>query len=239
MKEVIILGGGKSIREGISLNLWNKIRDKNVWSLNYAFLTLPFLPKRELFVDRGFYKNNVDALQALSDQGVEMVARYQDTYAAIDKIRKYQTTKEVNGYQGKRALKTDSTPHIYVGQLGLVGTFALSLAIAEGYDTIWLLGFDFGVQSYEDKDTHFYQGQIKVISSGVGNPQIYLNPDNSTKIVENDKGEKIDLIKDYEVFAQEKNIHIYNVSPNSRLSYFQKISYQEFFNKIGGNDVHL
>lgn len=229
MKEVILCGGGKSIREGISLGLWNKIRDKNVWSLNFAFMTLPFLPKCEIFVDRCFYKNNIDALQSLSDRGVEMVARYQDVYAAIDKIRKYQTTREVSGYKGKQTLKTDGTPHIYVGQLGLVGTFALSLAIAEGYDTIFLLGFDFGVLSYEDKDTHYYQNQIKVISSGVGNPQIYIKRD----------GTPSDDIKDFEVFTREKDINIYNISPQSNLPYFLKINYSQFFEKIGGIDVHM
>lgn len=226
-KQVVICGGGKSIREGISLGLWDKIKDKKVWSLNYAFMTLPFLPSREIFVDRCFYRNNIDALQALSEKGVEMIARYQDVYAAIDKIKKYQTTREKSGYKGKLALKTDGTPHLYVGQMGLTGTFALSLAIAEGYDTIFILGYDFGNLSYEDKDTHYYQGQLKVISSGVGNPQVYLKRD----------GTPSDNIKDYEIFTQEKDIKIYNVSMQSRLSYFTKITWEVFFQKIGDKDV--
>jgi len=44
-EEVIILGGGYSVKEGIEKGLWNKIKDKNVWSLNYVFLTMPFLLK--------------------------------------------------------------------------------------------------------------------------------------------------------------------------------------------------
>ena len=132
-KTAILIGGGKSVREGLDKNLWEKIAHKEVWSLNYAFMTMPYLPKRELFVDRGFYKNNRNELLTLIDKGVELVSRYQPHYAHEAKFTMYQTTKEKTGYKGKQALKTDGTPHLFVGQMGLVGMFGLSLAIAENY----------------------------------------------------------------------------------------------------------
>ena len=140
-KTVILVGGGKSVREGISLGLWEKICEKEIWSLNYPFMTMPYLPKRELFVDRNFYKNNISAVQSIADRKVEIVCRYQPHYAddAHEKAFKmYQTTKEKAAYKGKQALEADGTPHIYVGEMGLVGTFALSLAIAEKYEVIYL-----------------------------------------------------------------------------------------------------
>lgn len=222
MKSAILIGGGNSVLEGIELGLWSKIKEKDVWSVNYAFMTMPYLPSREVFVDRCFYRNNISALQALAEQKVPLYARYQDVYADRDEIKKFQTTREKKGYKGKQALKTDGTPHLFVGELGLSGTFALSLAIAEDYDTIYLLGYDFGVINYEDKNTHFYKDKLKIISTGVGNPQIYINKDNSVK----------DVVRDYEIFSNEQNVKIYNVSLQSRIPYFDKIDYSTFFTQI-------
>jgi len=229
MKNVILIGGGKSVLEGVKLGLWNKIKGKEIWSINYAFMTMPYLPSREVFVDRCFYKNNVDALQALSEQKVPLYARHQDTYAAIDEIKKFQTTRETTGYKGKETFKTDGTPHLFVGQLGLSGTFALALAIAEEYTTIYLLGYDFGVVDFNDKHTHYYQKDIKVVSTGAGNPQIYINQDNSVK----------DSVRDFEIFSNEQNIKIYNVSTQSRIPYFEKIDYSTFFHFIEIGDKYV
>ena len=209
--------------------MWQKIAHKEIWSLNYAFMTMPYLPTREVFVDRCFYRNNTDALQALTEQKVPLYAKHQDVYAHRDEIKRFQVTKQKKGYKGKQALKIDGTPHLYVGELGLAGTFALSLAIAEDYNLIYLLGFDFGVTTYENKNTHFYQDKLKVISTGVGNPQIYINKDNSVK----------DNVRDYELFSKEPNIKIYNVSPQSRIPYFTKINYPTFFQQIGDNNVSM
>lgn len=222
MKTAILIGAGKSVLEGIELGLWNNIKGKDIWSVNYAFMTMPYLPSREVFVDRAFYKNNTDALQALAEQKVPLYARYQDIYCHIDMIKKFQTTRETGGYKGRQTFKTDGTPHLFVGQLGLSGTFALALAIAEEYDIIYLLGYDFGVTNFIDKHTHYYQKQIQVVSTGAGNPQIYVNQDNSVK----------DAVRDFELFSKEPNVKIYNVSPQSRIPYFEKIDYATFFNLI-------
>ena len=224
-KEVILIGAGKSIREGIEKGLWEKIKEKTIWSCNYAFMTMPYLPKRELFSDREFYLKNTNALQAISDEGVEIVARYQSHYEAVGSIIGYQTTRLPTGYKGKQALKTDGTPHIYMGEMSLVGTFALSLAIAEDYDVIYLLGYDFGPTSYEDEDTHYYQGKLDVWSAGMGKPKVYLDKD----------GKTLDTVTDFKVFTQEKDIQIFNVSLNSNIPFFTKISYETFFTKIKGD----
>ena len=140
MKKVILIGGGHSLKEGIEKDLWSKIKDKEIWSTNYAFMTMPYLPKREIWVDIDFFKNNIVALQKLSEQGVTMVTRTHRRYADIPNLIKYNSARLTKDYVGKEGITRNC---IFYGKLGLVGTFALSLAVAELYDEIFLLGYDF------------------------------------------------------------------------------------------------
>jgi len=224
MKELVIVGGGRSVKHGIELGLWDKIKDKTIWSLNYAFMTMPYLPKREVWVDIAFYTNNVESLQKLSEQGVQMVAKRHKKYADIFPIKCYEQTRNRTGYKGKEALKVDGTPHIFLGRMGMCGTFALSLAVAENYEKIYLLGYDFGTPEAGDTKTHFYQGDIQVRSTGVGNTHVYRGGDRSNKnLVKKD-------VEDYEVYGSDA--YIINVSPQSNIPYFQKITYEEFFEEL-------
>lgn len=219
-KQVILLGAGSSVKEGIRMNLFEKIKDKNVWSLNFAYLTLPFLPRRQLWIDASFFNNNIDSLQELSRKGVGMYAKYHTRQARISDIHQYQVTKERKYYQGKEGISKNL---LFIGEMGLTGIFALSLAIAEGYGVIFVLGFDFGGVIPGSNQTHYYQNDIQVISAGVGRPEIYLNKQG---MVRNE-------VKDFEVFAREEtDVKIYNVSPQSNIPYFEKIDYETFFNKI-------
>ena len=74
-KKAILIGGGASITEGIEKNLWEKIRGKDIWSLNYAYKTMPYFPTRELFVDKSFYRNNREDLLLLALNGVKMYSK--------------------------------------------------------------------------------------------------------------------------------------------------------------------
>lgn len=211
-KSVIIIGGGTSIKEGISLGLWENIKDKEIWSLNYAYKTMPYLPKRELWIDISFFTNNTKDLQELNSKGVELHCKEHGKYSLIPEIKKYTTTR----------LPIEANNKIFVGRMGLSGFFGLSLAIKEKYDTIYLLGYDFGLIEGETK-THYYQNDIQVISSGVGRPELYRAENN------------INLIKpeivDFELYLKESS-KIYNVSLKSNINYFEKIDYITFFQKI-------
>ncbi len=216
-KSVILIGAGISIRDGIEKDLWQKIKGKEIWSLNFAYKTMPYLPTRELWVDTNFFKAYVDELQRLYFHGVKCCAKVHIKYQKIPEITTFITTRLTNEYHEK----------VYISGGGFVGFFALSLACKLDYDIIYLLGYDFGVANKYDKngninkDTHYYQNKIPVLSTGVGHPELYLNNDGTLK----------DRVKNYEIYTKEK-VKIYNVSPKSNISCFEKVNYDKFFNMV-------
>ena len=224
-KECIIIGGGKSVRDGVALGLWDKIKGKDVWSLNYAYKLMPFLPSRQCFVDYNFFKNTEDEMHDLALKGIPIHCKRNSKLSHIDKkvLNQYNTVREKGGFRGRTALVSPPEEHLFVGRMGLVGIFSISLAIAEDYDKIFLLGYDFGSSGINDKDTHWYQHQITVKSTGVGRPTVYWNQLGLKKEVE-----------DFQVFNTINALTYYNVSPNSNLPYFPKIDYLKFFELIGG-----
>ncbi len=221
MKRVILVGGGYSVKEGIEKGLWDRIKNEHIWSCNYAFMAMPYLPKKEIWVDIAFYKNNIEVLQNLWEKGVELHTKKHPTYAGIvEHLFCYDSTREVKNYHGKQALEKNM---IYYGKMGLSGMFALSLAIAHGYDEIYLLGYDFGSRSVKDLNTHFYQDTLKVYSTGVMHPEVYRMPNNTVKQSE---------VEDFKVYLNEKDIKIFNVSPDSNIPYFEKVDYNTFFERL-------
>jgi hypothetical protein len=113
-----------------------------------------------------------------------------------------------------------SASKLYVGNMGLSGMFSIALATKLKYDTIYLLGYDFGTNSIKNTNTHFYQDTISVVSGGVKNPGIYLT----------DTGVKKE-VKLFDHFLQFRS-KIYNVNPTSNIQSYEKITYNDFFNKI-------
>jgi len=220
MKQVILVGAGYSIKEGIEKDLWNKIKDKTIWSCNYAFMSMPYLPTREIWVDRSFFKNNMIELIKLRDQNVEMVGKFTSSIIKLPGTKYYRGTRGQLDYIGKLGIEKDK---IYCGSQGFSGTFALHLAICEGFNEIFLLGYDYGVPSNPNPTTktHFYQDKLNVISTGIGKPIVYLDEKNKVK----------PAVEDYRVFLQEKDIKIWNVSIESNINCFDKITYERFFEK--------
>lgn len=227
MKECIIIGGGKSVREGVDSGLWDKIKGKDIWSLNYAYKLMPYVPTRQCFVDFMFFRNNEDDLLDLASKGVPIHCKSNSKLRGKppEFIKQYATVRQKGGFRGKTATTEPPESHIFVGRMGLVGTFSMSLAIAEGYDRIYLLGYDFGSTGLTDKDTHWYQHKVQVKSTGVGRPTVYWNKLGLKKEVE-----------DYQIFNTVNSVQYYNVSPNSNIPYFEKIGYEKFYELIGGQD---
>jgi hypothetical protein len=207
MKDLIIVGGGNSVQEGLDSNLWAKIKGKEIWSINYAFMSMPYLPSREIWVDISFFKHNTDTLQKLFVGGVPCHAKKHPIYAQIPEIKTYECTRQPN-----------ETNKLFIGRMGLSGFFALSLALREEYEKIYLLGYDFGTINVADKKTHFYQGILNVYSTGVNHPELYRNRENTVK----------NEVNDFENFVPHAE-KIVNVSPNSNISYFKKANYEEFY----------
>ena len=203
-RQLIIIGGGFSLKEGIDKGLWDKLKNKWTIGLNYSF---KFFDSTLLsYVDKEFYKEEYEKLKHLS----LIIGKEQDV------ITKLPNTI---------ALKTNDAKYFRDVRLGcyksnLCGIFALSLAIYlldEG--EIYLLGYDYGATK-KDKDkkflTHFYQGQIK--HRGIGKVNYFHTTGRADK--------------DFGVYQNESKVHIYNVSLNSDIKTFPKLSYAGFFEKL-------
>ncbi len=185
-------------------------------------MAMPYLPKREIWVDYTFFRQNTNRLQALSDAGVQCIAKKHDTYNAISSIKQYGATRDE--YFGDQMIEKNQ---LFMGPMGLSGLFALSLAVAEKYDAIYLLGYDFGTKSLADANTHFYQDdKLDIQSSGIRNPAVYLENNNNVK-------------KDHRLFDHylTSSSKIYNVSPNSNIQSFKKIDYPTFFDYIAMDNI--
>ena len=231
---LIIIGGGCSITEGIDKGLWERLEGLFTIGLNYSYHY--YVSTLQSYVDHDFYVKNKDDLEALP----LIVGKHYNT------IPKYDNTilLEANN-------KYSRDLHTGVYNSNLTGIFALSLGIhLLDIGEIYLLGYDYGhvapTGDYGnitpkgeyadspgvDKDnrvfTHFYQGDIK--HRGIGKINYYNG------VV--GKGGKRQPRADYDVrvYSDEKRVKIYNVSMNSKISAFTKISYDEFLERIEGSD---
>jgi hypothetical protein len=204
LNEIIIIGGGNSIKKGLSIGLRERLIGKCVITCNYAYKHFDhtFLA----FCDRNFYKpqdsNNPDIYEELktlplivgiNDNGIEEFKL--DNTILLDK--KYR--------------------------VNLTGMFALRLAtmlMEEG--TIYLLGFDWDRRTglperdskynpYSDNTIHYYD-DIKHRGMGYVGYYENHNPD-----------------KEFLEFTKKETFKIYNVSLESNIRSFEKISYDQFF----------
>jgi len=202
-KQIILIGGGASIREGLTLGLWDKLKDKFVLGTNYSFKY--FLSTATCCVDWDFYDKQREELKNLPlviTRDRKKNAVYSSNTIAIPTISTY-----------KRNIVPDG---LYGGML--TGVFSLSLAIyLLGIGEIYLLGYDWTntYKAGEAAQTHFYQGEIS--HRGIGKINYYRSHTSSHV---------------YNVFKNETECKIYNVSLNSNISEFPKISYPEFFDRL-------
>jgi len=205
--QLIIIGGGTSIKEGIEKGLWGKLDGKFVIGTNYSFNY--HIPTVLCYLDNKFFQEQQEKLKTLP----LIITKSHQKNKLNNQIMLKLNSK------GTRDLKNG----VYKGSL--TGIFALSLGIyLLDVGEIYLLGYDFGASGYNTaKDgktkksvTHFYQDKIK--HRGVGKVNYY-----------NTKGR---AERDFAPFKDEKKIKVINVSPLSKINVFEKISYDEFFKKL-------
>jgi len=226
--ELIIIGGGASIKEGISLGLHDKLQNRFTCGLNYVYKF--FNCTYHCFVDKDFYnskkqKDNISKLPLIIGKS----GGYTPMNNTIDLPTATRYFRDLKG--------GTYSPD-------LTGIFALSLGIyLINSGVIYLLGYDFGgfhIKNIEDerltiktKDilkldkhkrplTHFYQEEFN--HRGTGKVS-YYNAKNRPR----DKF--MPFIKDKE---NKRKIKIYNVSPNSRIpsNIIEKIGYKDFFERL-------
>jgi len=204
-KQLIIIGGGTSIQEGISNGLWEKLNGKLTFGINYSFNF--FEATAQVFVDLDFYKKENEKLAKLplvmgkEHRGVESLP---NTQFYLDNSQ-YDPTLKHGVYKSS-----------------LCGLFALSIGCFLKPKEIFLLGYDYGNIDNKKKEdipeTHFYQGKIN--HRGIGKVNYY----NALGRAE----------KDFKVYG-DAPVHIYNVSLNSKIEVFPRISYKEFFEMLDSN----
>jgi len=203
--QLILLGGGASIKDGLTLGLWDKLKDKFVIGTNYSYNY--FTPTVLACVDWKFYDKEREKLKNLP--------------LIITRQRKKTTDYMPNTIRLETSMQytRDLSGGIYSGVL--TGIFSLSLAIylLESGD-IFLLGYDFTKEKRHNEiaQTHFYQGQIN--HRGIGKIDYYRSHSPN------------DI---FTVYSGETKIKIYNVSMNSTISNFSKIDYTTFFSMLNNN----
>jgi hypothetical protein len=204
IKQIIIVGGGASIKEGIEKGLWEKLKDKFVIGINFSYK----------------YHTN-PTIQCYLDKQVRDEHEQDFNNLALIITKKQPIKNRENEIQIETQNTYDRTLATGIYKGSLTGIYALSLAIyLLGEGEIFLLGYDYGTPAGKDainRDiTHFYQGELE--HRGVGKVSYYNNKN------------RADM--DFGVYKEEKKVKIYNVSLNSKINTFDKISYDEFFTKL-------
>lgn len=222
IKQLIIIGGGASIQDGIDRGLWEKLQGKFTIGLNFCYRY--FTPTVLSYVDYIFYdigdynfsqnqqKEHVNKLSTLP----LIVGKYHAKLKKLDNTIMLKTNENV-WYRDIRLGCYSSR---------LAGLFALSLGIYllnEG--EIYLVGFDGGsisdkVDNKNRKITHFYND---IEHRGTGKCDYYNG--------KSKKGKKF-IDRDFEPYLQETKCHIYNVSLKSKITTFPKLNYSGFFYKL-------
>lgn len=213
IKEIIIIGGGHSIQEGLSLDLKEKIKDKFVLTLNFAFYH--FDSTVTVFLDDQFYRGFLYGCGIKrNEEHVERIKQLPLLIGARRKYMQFYSNTISVGFTFSYFHDIPVKKGFYVGDKALCGIFALHVAsyLLDYKGTIYCLGYDGGV--IQASNTHYYND---IEHRGIGKTDVYTHEN---------------LDRYFSKFLVEKELTIYNVSPHSRLNSFQKISYSEMFGKI-------
>jgi len=217
--EAIIIGGGKSIQEGVSLNLTNRIENKFVITANFA--CYHFNSTLTTFLDKDFYLGNLNPqiTHQINQEHIEKLK-------SLPLIVGNRFTDDVKYYYPNTIPVKIYNNHHHYHQKGLhqtefysgslTGIFSISLAayLMKDSGNIYLLGFDW--TNKELDNTHYYN-KNEINHRGQGYTRFYSNHNPNFY---------------FEPFLKEKNLKIYNVSLGSNITSFEKISYEQLFTKI-------
>jgi hypothetical protein len=225
--EVIIIGCGKSISEGLKVGLKEHLEGKCVILINhsYKYFEGTFL----CFGDKDFY----------APKHVKYDKNNPDIYEELGKLPLIIGAKKNNDLDSVLHPNTIliESPRLELGKAPvLTGLFALTIAEKLESNQIYLCGFDWDIRDSKtiprgkdynpksDLDLHYYGKEIKHAGSGYFGFYENHNPNNYFKIWDKCKSK------------------IYNVSPNSNIENFEKINYPTMFklmNNVGYNQDEL
>ncbi len=236
MKRLIIIGAGNSIRAELQNGLWDKLRSEYTFALNDVIYF--FEPTVPIFVDWYWYRSRFEAFKNYSLVLGKYDAKIFATHPEIKVPDVSDNTiflhPSNNKYYGKESLEKG----IYSG--ALCGCFGLTLGIALDFEEIYLLGFDFCAI---DGKTHFYEKDklkeqiIGIIKEKDGSIRCGIGKDKRghyrTGVYNNNSKVYFD------VYKEEKETKIFNVSLKSKISLFPKISYKEFYKRLNLDHISI
>jgi len=243
MKRLIIIGAGNSIRPELHNGLWDKLRKEYTFGLNdVIYFYKPTVP---VCVDWYWYRERYDAIKNYSLIIGKHDPKFYATHPEIKVPRICDNTVFLkpsnNYYHGKESWNKG----FYSGVL--CGCFALTIGIALGFKEIYLLGYDF-TETYGK--THFYEedelkdqviGYIKekdgsvrcgIGKNGKGQYRTGIFNDEPSKFFNVYKKSFVDRVLN-------TGVKIYNVSPESKIQVFSKISYKKFYSKLASQKIDI
>jgi len=245
-KRAIICAGGASMRQGMwdipvkQLPLWDKIKDEFVLGINWDFKF--HNSTVELYGDYEFYIAEKENLEKLP-----LVLAPQDGFYGRERERQNNRTEwnEIYHYSHEihllknRKIETINGKQIEYHEMDgwekgfyrgiLTGSLAIHIAIILGYTEIYLLGYD---GNATDGRTHYYEDEFIGFSkkeSGKKRTGIGLDENGNFKTSYYQRS----VDGSFEVFLKSLDkVKIINVSPDSKLTIFPKISYEEFYKRL-------
>ena len=229
-KRCFIIGSGNSLQEGIDKGLQFLLENEVVFTLNEEFRF--FESTATFFNDWTFYKCRYDLLK----NHPLIIGRFDGAFERGDCLYLPQLIllPSFSKYVG-----VDSWSRgFYTGMLS--GAFTLTFAIALGFEEIYCLGFD--GQAINGK-THHYEGQ-----DGFG---VFTDTNGKSRTgvgIKNGRYNTGIFNKNRKLFNQElwdaykpelERIKIYNVSLDSKIDTFPKISYDEMIKIIKESPINI
>ena len=217
IKEIIVIGGGKSIQNGLDSGLQDRIKDKCVILINYAYKHFEgtFL----CFGDKNFY----------APENVKTEKGNPDIYKELGKLPLIIGAKKNNDLEAilhpNTIMIPSPRPELGIAPV-LTGLFALAIAEKLNPENIFLLGFDWNRRDPKtiplgkdynpksDLNVHYYGKEIKHGGSGYFGMYENHNPNNYFKFFDKCKSK------------------IYNVNPTSNIENFKKIDYTEMYSLL-------
>ena len=228
-KQLIIIGGGPSISEGIKKGLWERLANRFTISMNfnYRYFDSTILTFVDSAFRNGYTKeeHKRHKWKGTEEERLDHIKRL-DTIPLIigqnpeEVLKRYDNTILLHSsgeYHGRDSIKDDM-----IFRPNLCGIFSLTLGVCLlNVGEIFLLGYDAGGVGFFEKDqqhTHFYQ-DTGFKHRGIGNTHYY-----------DDNHEE----RDYGVYKNDPKIFIYNVGLDSKIPghIFPKVSYDEFFTAL-------
>ena len=236
MKRLIIIGAGNSIRPELQNGLWDKLKKEYTFSLNDTLYL--FQPTVPIFVDWYWYKARYEIIKDISLSIGKYDRKYWASHPEIKIPNISPNTiflKPSNEYHGIESWEKG----FYSGIL--CGCYALTLGIALGFKEIYLLGYDF---TEINGKTHFYEKddlnnqEIGIIKEKNGTIRCGIGKDSRgyyrTGVYNNSSNNYFNVYK-----KSLKETKIYNVSQNSKITTFPKISYTDFYKNLSSEKIDI